>query len=60
MNNFMRKLHGADDDADTGKKANTGSKNDTHGNAQDKKAATGAVTKGAKTFPEEVKRGGRN
>jgi len=48
MNNFMRKLHGADDDADTGKKANTGSKNDTHGNAKDKKAATGAVTKGAK------------
>jgi len=42
----MRKLHGADDDADTGKKTNTGSRNDNHGNAKDKKAATGANTKG--------------
>ena len=60
MNNFMRKLHGADDDADTGgKKANAGSKNETHGNAKDKKAATGALPKGVKTVPE-VKQGGRN
>lgn len=59
MNNFMRKLHGADDDADSNKKANGGSKNDTNGNAKDKKAATGAVAKGVKTVPE-VKQGGRN
>jgi hypothetical protein len=52
MNNFMRKLHGADDDADTSKKANVGSKNDINGNAKDKKAATGAVAKGVKTVPE--------
>ena len=52
MNNFMRKLHGADDDADTSKKANGGSKNETNGNAKDKKAATGAVAKGVKTVPE--------
>ena len=60
MNNFMRKLHGADDDADTsGKKANAGSKNDTHGNAKDKKAATGALPKSVKTVPEG-KQSGRN
>lgn len=58
MNNFMRKLHGADDDADTSKKANVGSKNDINGNAKDKKAATGAVAKGVKTVPDKY--GGRN
>lgn len=57
MNNFMRKLHGADDDADTVKKA--GSKNETHGNAKEKKAAAGALPKGVKTVPE-VRTGGRN